>query len=59
MAAGAAGRFKRDAAHVVWGRALDVPAKASSTPSLHNPFTLSVKRLQLVVTVSPCMTISF
>jgi len=59
MAAGAAGRFKRDAAHVVWGRALDVPAKASSTPSLHNPFTLSVKRLQLVVTVSSCMTISF
>ena len=36
MAAGAAGRFKRNAARVVRGRALDVPAKAPCPSSASN-----------------------
>jgi hypothetical protein len=46
------------APRVAWGTAVDAPANAAFTLLLGNPFAWSVKRFQLVVTVSSCMSVS-
>jgi hypothetical protein len=46
------------APRVAWGTAVDAPANAALILELGNPFASSVKRFQLVVTVSSCMSVS-